>query len=122
MYSVLATGSRHAAQGGSLTGQTATEDSRADTERPQVSRTGVSLCSYHTWSALPLDSWSLASIDLAHRKDSKMFAGLAGKDGRLSACICSLSLLKPTNTIVKGFLRGHKDKNRRGDSSNKIES
>ena len=44
----------------------------------------------------------VVSTNHAHSKDSRMSVGLANKDGRLNTCIF-LSLLKLTNTIVKGF-------------------
>ena len=79
----------------------------------------MSLCSDRAGSHPPLNSWSLASIDRAHRKDSRMFVGLASKDGRLNIGVYFLSLPKLINTTVKGFLKGHKDnKNRRQNNSN----
>lgn len=48
-----------------------------------------------------------------------MPAAPVGKDGKLNAHIYPLSFQKPTNTLVKGFLKGQKDdERRREDNSN----
>lgn len=102
---------RHAAPGGSIHLKTNHHLRTAEQiqKEPSPRGAGTSLCSHCPRATHPpLDSWSLARINLAHRKDSKMFVGLVGKDGRPNACIYLLSLLKPTNETLTGLKKKKK--------------
>lgn len=110
-YSAPATGSVMQLQGDRSTlRQTTTLGQRSRSRKsPALGGAGTSLCSHCPRATHPpLDSWSLARINLAHRKDSKMFVGLVGKDGRPNACIYLLSLLKPTNETLTGLKKKKK--------------
>ena len=75
---------------------------------------GQSLHSHRTWGHLPLDSWSPASVNLAHRHDSRY---------RWQIELMRLFSFppKPMTTLVKEFLKGHKDcENRRGNTATEL--